>query len=188
MEIDVSENHMQLFKNVPNFDRPIEALYICHDNILARMGAIGELSSVIIERGRPAFDEQIDQWAELFSFVKHTVANHTRDEEEGLFLMMADAMSEPVRALRDDHAEAEETERWLAGQYENFVNNPGEITDERLLEFAKRARAFAGFYEEHIRLENTLLFPAAQETLSEEQLRDLGRLMREHRRITVAVP
>ncbi len=188
MEIEVSKNHMQLFKSIPDFDRPIEALYICHDNILARMRAIGELSSVLIEQGRPAFDEQIGQWAELFSFVKHTVANHTRDEEEGLFPMMAAAMSESIRSLRDDHAEGEETERWLAGQYEDFVNNPGEITNERLLEFAERARAFAGFYQEHIHLENTLLFPTAQEALSEEQLRKLGRLMREHRRITITVP
>jgi hemerythrin-like domain-containing protein len=76
--------------------------------------------------------------------------------------------------------------RWLAGQYEDFVNNPRELTDERLLEFAERA--FAGFYEEHIRLENTLLFPAAQEALSEEKIRELGSLMREHRRITVTMP
>jgi len=177
---------MNLYAPVPNFDEPIDALYICHDNILRRMDSIRHMADQIATDGDGAFSGQIESWREIFSFIDHSIANHTRDEEEGLFPMLRDRLGAPVREMETQHDWAEETERWLRERFELLID-----ADDRagmLPEFIRRATELARFYEAHIALENETIFPEARTALAGEQLAELGRLMRAHRRITIDLP
>ncbi len=179
---------MQLFAAVPDFNEPIDALYICHENILKRMAAIETMAREILELGDPAFRKQIEIWREIFSFIDHSIANHTRDEEEGLFPLLAERTATTLDGLRAEHEQAEENERWLAARFAELLESPPHTTEATLGEFAGRATELAEFYRRHIAVENEMVFPAARTALSGEEKQALGELMRRHRNITVTLP
>lgn len=179
---------MQLFAAVPDFNEPIDALYICHENILKRMSTIETMAQRILEQGDPAFREQIEVWREIFSFIDHSIANHTRDEEEGLFPLLGERIGTPLAGLQAEHEQAEENERWLAGRFAELLAPSTDATGTLLEEFAARAMALAGFYRRHIAVENEMVFPAARTALSDQEKMELGALMRRHRNIAITLP
>ena len=179
---------MELLGRIPNFDEPIEALYICHENILKRMRQMEELSEELLRDGADTFMRQKEYWRELLSFIRHTVANHTRDEEEGLFPMLARKADHELAHLLSDHRWANETEEWLHQQFDVFTSYEHIPSDVHLQQFAGRARELAQFYSRHITFENEKLFPLAKTTLTDEQLSHLGSVMRKHRRIEMPAP
>ncbi len=179
---------MNLYAPVPNFDQPIDALYICHDNILRRMQSIRHMVDQIATEGSGAFAGQIESWREIFSFIDHSIANHTRDEEEGLFPMLRDSIGGPVQEMLAQHDWAEETERWLRERFELLIDTEAGNAAGMLQAFTSRATELARFYEDHIALENETIFPEARRALAEEQLAELGGLMRAHRRLTIDLP
>jgi hemerythrin-like domain-containing protein len=179
---------MELLGRIPNFDEPIDALYICHENILKRMRQMEELSEELLRDGAHAFMHQKKYWRELLSFIRHTVANHTRDEEEGLFPMLARKADDELVHLLSDHRWANETEEWLHQQFEVFTGNEHVPSEVHLQQFASRAGELARFYSNHIAFENEQLFPMARTVLTDEQVAHLGALMRKHRRIELHPP
>lgn len=177
---------MELMARVPDFDRPIEALYICHDNILRRIELMDAMAEEILCEGRLAFQYQMERWREIFSFFEHSVGNHTRDEEAGLFPMLEGKLPEEVALLHGDHERAAQLEFWLSQTFNRF--SEGMVEMEALIEFARRARELAHFYRIHIGVENEVLFPAARRLLTEEQMQALGAMMRSHRMIELHPP
>lgn len=178
---------MQLLGNVPDFSRPIEALYRCHEGILRRMMTIETMARQIIEEGEPAFTRQHSIWLETFHFISENVANHTRDEEEGLFPLLAQR-GIAIQGLLDDHDEAEQTEAWLAGRFEALSASGADVDRNQLNEFAERALWLTGFYHRHIDVENTTVFPEAEKALNADEKHDLSLRMHRHRRIQITLP
>jgi hemerythrin-like domain-containing protein len=178
---------MNLYAAVPNFDEPIDALHICHDNILRRMKSIETMAADLAAQGPTVFAGQIEIWREIFSFFAHSIANHTRDEEEGLFPMLHGKLDGPVEEMLAQHDWSEESERWLLKRFERLCESDAP-SHEDLAEFARRAVELARFYERHIAFENETIFPQARKALDQEQIAALGRLMRSHRRISIGLP
>ena len=131
---------MNLYAPVPNFDEPIDALYICHDNILRRMKSIETMAAALTEQGPTALPGQIESWREIFSFFAHSIANHTRDEEEGLFPMLREKLGTPVDEMLAQHNWSEQTERWLALFDETLIER---VPPEARARFARVAHAMA---------------------------------------------
>jgi iron-sulfur cluster repair protein YtfE (RIC family) len=181
---------MELYANVPNFDQPIEALYICHENILKRMNFLDELSTELLRKGPSHFASQVEYWRDILSFMSHTLPIHARDEEEGLFPMIAadQRNDNDISPYLADHSWAVETEHWLKGQFEVFTSNEHPPSDAHMQLFAERGQALARFYRDHIAKENEFLFPMARTILTKEQVDRLGHLMRKHRKIEVEMP
>ena len=178
---------MQLLGRIPNFDEPIDALEICHENITKRMKTIAALAEQVEREGFPALQEQRETWRELFSFITHNISKHSRDEEEGLFPMLRATIGEKIDALERDHEWAEEAEHFLIKEFDAMIDGQTP-TMERLATFTWRARELSTFYQRHIEQENSIILPAARASLSEEQLRSLGNLMRSHRKLEIAMP
>jgi hemerythrin-like domain-containing protein len=173
---------MQLLARIPNFDEPIDALEICHENILKRMDTMAALAGRIEERGTEALKDDREIWRELFSFITHNIANHSRDEEEGLFPLLREPLGAMIDELERDHGWAEETERYLIDAFEKMTDaNIPAASDLKV--FAERASSLAAFYRRHIEQENGVIFPAARTHLTEENLRRLGDLMRANRKL-----
>jgi regulator of cell morphogenesis and NO signaling len=177
-----------MFAKVPDFNNPIEALYICHENILKRMDTMETLARTLLDKGPEAFPAQVEIWREVFSFIRHSIANHTRDEEEGLFPALAAHNALPIDQMQTDHNQAEVTEKWLMELFEEMAGSDVLPDKDRLKSFAGCAVDLAGFYRNHIAVENETIFPAAERELTEEEKLELGRLMRHHRNITVTLP
>lgn len=176
---------MNLLGRIPNFDDPIEALYICHENILKRMSTIERMAEQIESEGAEGFRRTVETWHEIFSFLRHNVTNHTKDEEEGLFPLLRQGNGEQVEKLAEGHDHATRIERSMAERFERLSDSGSEPIDSELQAFAADARALCSFYREHIREENEILFPIAQNVLTREQIDSLGDLMRRHRNISL---
>ena len=178
-----------MFNRVPNFDEPIDALEICHENIVKRMETIATMAERIGTGGAGAFREQLDIWMEIFSFIRHSIANHSRDEEENLFPILRRTIGEKIDALEADHEWAEETEGFLQSEFEALrTMDGGDEMERRLEEFAARAMALSRFYRDHIAKENAEIFPEARKVLSTGEIAELGAAMRRRRRITIETP
>lgn len=179
---------MQLLGRIANFDEPIDALEICHENIVKRMDTIASMAEGIRREKAGAFREQIDIWMEIFSFIRHNVGNHSRDEEENLFPILRRTMAEKIDALEADHEWAEETERFLQSEFDALrAMEKDEEMNERLEEFAGRAIALARFYRDHIAKENGEIFPEARKILSPEEIAELGASMKRRRNLTITI-
>jgi len=174
---------MNLLGRIPNFDEPIEALYICHENILKRMDTIERLAGLIESEGTTGLRRSVETWYEIVSFLRHNVANHTRDEEDGLFPILRERHPGQVEELVDDHGHAATIERSMAERFERLSSPDAEAADSDLREFVAEARALVEFYREHIRQENEVVFPMARKILTREELGELGRAMRRRRNI-----
>lgn len=172
---------MQLMGRIPDFNRPIDALEICHENILKRMETLTSLAHMVLAEGSVALSGNVEVWREVFSFIEHNVGNHTRDEDEGLFPMLAETMASDINALDAEHRTAEATERTLMSEFDDLLHRGGDTPGDALQLFAERALALARMYRRHIDHENTRVFPAARAALNAEQLETLGAIMRRHR-------
>ncbi len=177
---------MDLMGRIPDFNRPIDALEICHENILKRMETLASLARLVATDGPSALSEHVEVWREVFAFIEHNVGNHTRDEDEGLFPMLAGTMAHDIAALDAEHRAVEEIERTLSNEFHGLLGRGGEAPADALRRFAERAQALAAIYRRHIEHENTVVFPAARAALSSEQLAALGAIMRRHRSLANA--
>jgi hemerythrin-like domain-containing protein len=90
-----------------------------------------------------------------------------------------------VSHLESDHRWASETEQWLQDQFDVFTGCEHLPSQVHIQQFAERAQALARFYRTHIEHENDQLFPLALQVLNHDQIRELGTLMRKHRRIEI---
>jgi hemerythrin-like domain-containing protein len=178
---------INLMSALPDFDRPIEALYICHSNILKRMERMEEMGEVLMRDGAAAFDAQRETWLELSSFIRHSIPNHTADEENDLFPLLREGMGSEIEGLFADHREAEAREERLQMLIASLADGGLANRDEAVAELGGLAVGIAEFYRDHIRLENEEIFPRAAELLDETQLRTLGDEMRKRRKIAVTV-
>lgn len=172
---------MQLMGRIPDFNRPIDALEICHENILKRMETLASLARTVIAEGPAALANHVEVWREVFAFIEHNVGNHTRDEDEGLFPMLAGTMTHDIAALDAEHRAAEEIERTLSSEFHDLLGRGDDAPGDALRIFAERGLALAVMYRRHIEHENTLVFPAARAALDAGQLEALGAIMRRHR-------
>jgi hemerythrin-like domain-containing protein len=173
--------------NVLNFDEPIEAMMKCHDIILAQMKRIEQMAAEIGQEGLPAFRRQVDQWREILSFIKYTIADHTRDEEEGLFPMVEHELGSAVELMRFEHSWIKQSEELFFNLFESLTASDADIDASEVGEFALSAKEIAYFYRNHIREENDVFLPPAKGVLTEEQKHELADLMRKHRSLEATV-
>jgi hemerythrin-like domain-containing protein len=179
---------MNLFKPVPDFDRPIEALYICHSNILARMDQIDALAAQLLDEGTPVFTGQIPIWEEIVSFFRHTIANHTADEDEGLFPLMGERGGSIVERMEFDHRWIAQSEEMMINRFEALKSGEHPIGNTAVRELAMMAREVTRHYRDHIKHENEEVFPLADQLLDDAEKAMLGEIMRKHRKIEVTMP
>ncbi|HVK40355.1 MAG TPA: hemerythrin domain-containing protein [Candidatus Kapabacteria bacterium] len=176
---------MDLFQPVPDFDRPIEALYICHTNILKRMDQIDALAAQLLEDGAPVFGPQVQIWEELVSFFRHSIANHTRDEDEGLFPLLAGRGGAVVERMEFDHRWIEQSEETMINRFEALRSGEHPVSNTAVRELAMMAREVTRHYRDHIKHENEEVFPLAEQVLNDGEKGTLGGIMRKHRNIEV---
>ncbi|MBS1914482.1 MAG: hemerythrin domain-containing protein [Bacteroidetes bacterium] len=174
---------MHLTARVPNFDEPIDALEICHENIMKRMATLETLAANLRERGIAALREQAEVWREVLAFIDHSVRNHTLDEEHDLFPMLRRHGVPDLEQLHLDHSWSQETEAFIEAEFSRAMESE-EVSAERLERLAERTLELVRFYRDHIARENGTVFPHARTVLSTEEIARLGAAMRSRRGVT----
>lgn len=174
---------MQLLGRIPNFDEPIDALEICHENILKRMDTLAALASIAAAGDVRALVDHADVWREVLAFIEHNVANHSHDEDDDLFPMLRGVLPAEIDALHHEHRQAEDIERTMMAEFARMSSAPADASAADVQALAERALALAALYRRHIARENDVIFPAARQHLSAQQLENLGNAMRSRRKL-----
>jgi hemerythrin-like domain-containing protein len=172
---------------------PFRKLVECHEEILTHLRIFESVLIDLERNGRQAVSRQQDNIRETFEFFHTHVALHTRDEEDGLFPLLELKLQRrpvihphfhrtPIQAIEEQHRKAEAEAQRL-----EILNSKiqSEQDDSRLahliVEFVKRGRVLIAFYHEHIRGENTAVFPLAERLLTEDEKRRVANIMNAHR-------
>ena len=151
------------------------ALDACHRGMLEAGRALEQLLDLAARSGFTA--EARAAAARIAAFFGQTAAQHHEHEERHVFpALLASRDPELARAvkhLRDDHERLDEL--WMA--LEPHVLAIASGYEIRLDTLASAARAFTTLHRRHIRLEESLAYPAARRELGEDGCREMGRKM-----------
>ena len=172
---------MNLAHHVPDFDQPIEALVHCHRKILVRMDQLDVLAAQLLDEGAPAFSHQMPVWREIIGFIQGPMAQHTLDEEQGLFPILDGRGGEIVDRMSFEHRWIAQTEEQMIARFDTLASGAQPVTSTAVGELALLARKVTSHHRSHIQHEDEKLFPVAANILGVSELRALGDLMRRHR-------
>jgi hemerythrin-like domain-containing protein len=174
-------------KRESDFNDPIGMLGDCHRRILNFLNVLVTLANQ--HKGGPLSEEQRGLLANSLRYFRDAAPKHTADEEDSLFprlreldvpgleivLARIDALQQDHESADLQHAEVDRLgQRWLLD---------GRLSSEdaaRLTEILGRLEAL---YRDHIRKEDTQVFPFAQRVLPPDDRRSIGAEMAARRNI-----
>jgi hemerythrin-like domain-containing protein len=161
------------------FDDPIGMLTDCHRRIEHFLGIL----AVVAERAsrRALNSEERDAVRASLEYFRKGGQRHNVDEEESLFPRLRLAACESqIAGLESDHREANEWhdaaekiyERWMEGG----ALSPAD--QDKLQSLTQRLKRL---YEEHIRMEEQVVFPRAADLLNQQTIAEIGQEFRARR-------
>ena len=169
----------RLTNDLPGFDDPLALLRACHEKILAHCALLEGLVAHMVEAGP---DDEARKTAERISRYFSTSAGlHHRDEEEDLFPRLnrqSLKIAELVHVLKKEH---EQLETFWGVLSPGLKRLPVEGFSE---EFTRAADDFCSLYQQHIERENMEFLPLAANSLSQQELAEIGESMAERRGVS----
>jgi len=167
------------------FEVPLEMLSACHHRIEQQCSTLRRLGPHLATRGGD--EEARVAAASVIRYFETAAKDHHADEEDDLFPALIESMAgsdavclrELTRGLTAEHRELEALWRPLRCALERVVANQSASLAPSDVD------AFVGLYERHIEREERELLPMAARLLSEVELDDVGRAMRERRGIVL---
>jgi hemerythrin-like domain-containing protein len=179
-------------KPLADFTQPIEMMRDCHRRIehfldvlrkvVERFGE-GELD----DEGRRALDVSLDYFA-------NSAPRHTADEERSLFPRMRRSENSDARAvmadldrLEHDHRRCEACHTLLDQLGRQWLEM-GRMEEVQRKSLRSAVDELGAIYGAHIRLEEQQVFVVASHMLSAEQLRQIGKEMKQRRLLTSLGP
>ena len=165
------------------FEAPLEMLAACHGRIEKQCATLRRLVPHLAAHG-PDADAQ-SAAASVLRYFDTSALQHHRDEEVELFPALLEAMAgsdavcirQMTQRLRDEHGQLEAA--WVLLREKLAHLAAGEA--QQLT--AQDVEAYVGLYESHLAYEEAELLPMAARLLSDAQLDEVGRAMRERRGI-----
>jgi len=165
---------------LPCFDEPLALLRACHEKILAHCdlleGLIAHMAGAGPDTGARKTAERISR------FFSTSARLHHRDEEEDLFPRLnrqSLKIAELVYALKNERVQLDALWETLSPELKRL---PGEAFSD---EFTRSASDFCHLYTQHIERENMEFLPLAANSLSQQDLAEIGASMAERRGYSV---
>jgi hemerythrin-like domain-containing protein len=158
------------------FDDPIGMLKDCH----RRIEYFLKVLCVVAERARARTlaNEEVAAVESALQYFRVGGQRHNADEEESLFPRLRADLAfcsfEEIAGLESDHQAANQLHRQIEEDYRIWIDRKRLSTGEekRLLEATQRLKHL---YDEHIKLEEGVIFPHAVEVLDPQSIADIGR-------------
>ncbi len=162
----------RLTDDLPGFDDPLALLRVCHEKILAHCDLLEGLVTHMVEFGP---DAEACKTAERITRYFSTSAElHHRDDEEDLFPRLnrqSLKIAELVHVLKKEH---EQLETLWGALSPDLKRLPGEGFSK---EFTSAADDFCSLYRQHIERENMEFLPLVANSLSQQELTEIGESM-----------
>ena len=165
-----------LSEELPGFDEPIALLRACHNKIIAHCELIEQIVATL-QGDSGDFDSRAAA-RQAINYFSRSARLHHEDEEQNLFPLLnrqSLKLADLVNSLKQEHRTLDEL--WQAIEPE--LRRMPEPADPDA--FIAAATAFCKLNREHVIRENTDFLPVAQSSLSNQQIRDLGRAMAQRR-------
>jgi hemerythrin-like domain-containing protein len=167
---------VQIGVTAHNFSDPTGLLTDCHRRIEMFLRSLQAVAA-----GGPRLDDEHHRALDLaLRYFRESAPKHAADEEESLFPRLRSVGDEElknalekVEALERDHREADALHRqvdelgtrWLGAE---------ELSAADFAKFRDSVASLAEIYPQHIQVEDQVLFPAAERTLSPEQKAEIA--------------
>ena len=169
-----------LTNDLPGFDDPLALLRACHDKILMHCDLLEGLLTHMLEAGP---DSEARKSAERISRYFSTSAElHHRDEEDDLFPRLnrqSLKIAELIHTLKNEHEQLKTLWATLSPELKQL---PAEGFSK---EFTRTANDFFSLYQQHIERENMEFLPLAANSLSQQELAEIGETMAERRGVSL---
>ena len=166
----------RLTDDLPGFDDPLALLRACHEKILAHCDLLQGLVAHMVEAGP---DNEARGSAEKITRYFSTSAElHHRDEEEDLFPRLnrqSLKIAELVQVLKKEHGQLETLWGTLSPELKRL---PAAGFSE---DFTRAVGDFCSLYQQHIERENMEFLPLAANSLSQQELAEIGESMAKRR-------
>lgn len=161
------------------FDNPIGMLIDCH----RRIEHFLHILCVVAEQaaGRALHAEEQSAIEASLHYFHVGGRRHTADEEESLFPRLPDAGEfSDIRSLESDHRIAGELHDEVERIYRKWMA-AGALDQAEQANLSVTTQRLQALYQNHIRLEEGVVFPLAARTLDPETLRSMGEEFRQRR-------
>ncbi|HJV60844.1 MAG TPA: hemerythrin domain-containing protein [Albitalea sp.] len=159
------------------FDEPMEMLHACHERVQRSLDLLRRLCERVAE-GR--IDDAVFQAAQdVLRYFDIAGPHHHEDEEQHIFPAVLAQVADPVvrsavLRLQEDHLAMEK--RWARLRTPLAALAAGRGSDFGPAQIAA-ANRFRALYDDHIRTEETIVYPAARALFDEAALRRMGEEM-----------
>ena len=175
---------VQIGAKTHSFSDPTGLLSDCHRRIEMFLGSLQRVAQVI---DRPLTDEARAALDSALRYFRESAPKHTADEEESLFPRLR-RLQDPELEKALATLDALEADHSKANTLHAAVDALGtQCLNERYLsatetdQFRQAVSDLASIYAEHIRVEDTVVFPAAKQRLSIPQQSEIATEMASRR-------
>lgn len=162
------------------FEQPFEMLDACHDRVRRSLRRLQRLAGYLREHGcdTPAREAAAD----VLRYFDVAAPHHHEDEERHVFPPLlghgTPALQDAVRRLQRDHVE-------MAATWQALRPALQAVADGRSTALDAGAQAhlqhFVGLYDEHLRIEDETVYPAARACIGDAALAAIGDDMAQRR-------
>ncbi|HEX7010351.1 MAG TPA: iron-sulfur cluster repair di-iron protein [Phycisphaeraceae bacterium] len=174
------------------FDQPLGLLMDCHRRIERFLEAMRDVAHR--QRGGPLDARDREALIKAVRYFRNAAPWHTADEEESLFPRLRQIESsavqslwEEIEALEDDHRAAQDAHEAANALVDCWLEE-GALSQEQTQRLIHLLDGLRRRYEQHIRLEDEVVFPLARRLLNDQQLQAVGQEMATRRGVDPSQP
>ncbi len=167
------------------FDAPFDMLTACHERVIRTLALLERLRQHMDKVGIDA--DAVDAAKDVMRYFDIAAPRHHEDEELHVFpaLLAVDdtSLHDVVHKLQQDHKDMECA--WIQARkvLAKLTDVDRQISNSRFSDADQVAlSAFSELYDQHIELEESLVYPAAIQRLSNDALQVMGEDMMKRRR------
>jgi hemerythrin-like domain-containing protein len=164
---------MGLMANNGNTDRvlcpPLERLKREHDVLREKMNRFHSLAESMDNNSNPASDQRLAELRDQVSVFFDELELHSEKEEKHLFSIMARYIGRevgPIAVMEYEHEQARKTLQLFMDESKNHLSAQDNDTIRTVLSYAIQAYSLLSV---HFMKEENVLFPMADQMLSEEE-------------------
>ena len=177
---------VQIGAKAHNFSNPTGLLSDCHRRIEMFLGALKVVATTI---DQPLTEETAQALTAALRYFREAAPKHTADEEESLFPRLRGVNDPDARAALAQLDHLEKDHQW-ADTLHAEVDRLGQryLSKTRLSpaeaeKFRTAVDQLGSMYQQHIRVEDEMIFPVAARVLSQDDRASIAREMADRRNI-----
>jgi len=178
---------VQIGAKTHNFNDPIGLLSDCHRRVEMFLGALEACSKAI---DQPASQETARVLQSALRYFSEAAPKHTADEEESLFPRLRQLHNPEIESALSRLDRLEADHRWASPLHVRLDElgkrylDIGRLSAAQIDSFRGSVAKLSAMYNEHINLEDQLIFPLAAEFLSQAEKTAIGQEIARRRDVT----